>query len=574
MKIALAQINTTVGALEGNARRILVAYEQAAAMGADLVVFPEMALTGYPPRDLLELPAFVRENVEALEELAAQMTGPGAIVGYAHPRLLGERPSGAPPTGAPSSPDDLRWMNVFSPELASVGKGLYNAAALIDGGQVISRHFKALLPTYDVFDEARHFDAADAVQTATFRGTRLGISICEDFWNDAFDAATRRLYARNPIRELAEQGVDLMINISASPYSFGKRQFKSKLYQRAVDEYRVPLIVVNQVGGNDNLIFDGWSNVWLPGAGVGLQAEAFKEDLLLWDSEAAQVAHLPQAQEGDETVYEALKLGIRDYVGKCGFKQVLIGLSGGIDSALTAVLAADALGPENVVGISMPSQFSSGHSKDDARELAENLGIAFHTIAIEPIYRSFLGQLEPLFAGTQFGLAEENIQARTRGNLLMAISNKFGYLVLSTGNKSEMAVGYCTLYGDMSGGLSVLADVLKTRVFSISRWINRNKERIPRSTIEKPPSAELRPDQKDSDSLPEYDVLDPIIQAYIEEMIGPDEIIARGHAGETVRRVIRMIDRAEYKRQQAALCLKVSGKAFGSGRRMPIARGR
>ena len=548
MKIALAQINTTVGALEGNRVRILETYARAARLGADLVVFPELAVTGYPPKDLLDLPDFVRRNVATLEQIAGEMTGPGAIIGYVHPDL----------------------------EETGHGKGLYNTAALIDGGRIVSRHAKSLLPTYDVFDEARHFEPAREVQVAPFRGRRLAITICEDFWNSTlFQALPRRLYHRDPIDELAEQGMDLMIHIAASPYAIGKRRLKARMYEAVTRRLRAPLVHLNLVGGNDDLIFDGWSNVWNARGEVVAQAASFAEDLIVWDSEASEdpAPFHPSLFSLPTSLYEALRLGIADYVHKCGFQRVLLGLSGGIDSALTAVLAVDALGPENVLGISMPSQFSSRHSRDDARELARRLGMEYQVIPIEPIMNSFVEQLEPLFKGTEFGLAEENIQARARGTILMSVSNKFGWLVLSTGNKSEMAVGYCTLYGDMNGGLSVLGDVLKMRVYALSHWVNRDNERIPSAIIDKPPSAELRPDQKDTDSLPPYETLDPIIAAYVEERLGPEEIIAQGHDPALVRSILRMIDRSEFKRQQAAPCLKVSPKAFGTGRRMPIARG-
>ncbi|MEN6626172.1 MAG: NAD+ synthase [Candidatus Sumerlaeia bacterium] len=544
MRIVLAQINTSMGNIELNADRILRAYGDAATMGADLVVFPEMAVNGYPPRDLLEHPAFVGKGVEALHAIASEMTGPGAIVGFVR------RNEGA-------------------------GKPLFNSAALIDGGKIVSVHDKTLLPTYDVFDEARHFEPATEVRLAEFRGLQLAITICEDFWSTAL-YRPHPLYHRNPVEELGRLGPDLMLNINASPYSVGKRKLKSKMYEDAVRKYSAPLVVVNQVGGDDNLIFDGWSNVWSAKGGVLAQAAGFREELLAWDwaPEDGRNGIPPDTGEEIENIYEALKLGIADYVCKCGFRRVLIGLSGGIDSALTAALAADALGPENVVGVLMPSRFSSDHSLSDAEALAKNLGIERHVIEIEPIVQVFLEQLEPLFAGTKFGLAEENLQARARGMVLMSLSNKFGWLVLSTGNKSELAVGYCTLYGDMTGGLAVLGDVLKTRVWELSRWINRDEERIPRNSITKPPSAELRENQFDTDSLPAYDELDPIIAAYVEDYASAEEIIAQGYDEKIVRRVLAMIDRAEYKRQQAAICLKISTKAFGSGRRMPVARGR
>jgi NAD+ synthetase len=545
MKIALAQIDTTVGALQANSRLALDTWRRAAELGADLVVFPELTLTGYPPKDLLDLPDFVREAEAALEALAAQMTGgPGAIVGTIKRVRQPERP----------------------------GRDLYNSAALIDDGRILSRHRKSLLPTYDVFDEDRHFQPAAERAVAMFRGRRLGITICEDMWHNALNWPRPR-YAVDPVAELAAQGIDVLINISASPYSVGKRAVKAGMYADACRRFGVPLAQVNLVGGNDNLIFEGWSNVWNAQGQVIAQCAGFREELRLVDLDAPGEGSAPAVEDTPEVIAEALMLGIRDYVRKCGFQRVVVGSSGGIDSAVTLALAVGALGPENVVSVAMPSQFSTGHSVSDAAALAQSLGIEHHAIAIKPIYDAFMGELGPLFEGTPFGLAEENLQARARGALLMALSNKFGWLVLATGNKSEMAVGYCTLYGDMVGGLAVLGDVLKTQVYAIARWFNRDGERIPTGIIVKPPSAELRPDQFDTDSLPPYDVLDPIIQAYVEEHLGAEAIVARGVDAETVRRVLRMIDRAEYKRQQAALCLKVSGKAFGSGRRMPIARG-
>ena len=544
MKIALAQINPTVGALVANRDRILEYWRRAADAGAELVVFPELALTGYPPKDLLDLPDFVRRNVEALESLAAEMRGgPGVIVGYVHPR----------------EPD-------------AAGKPLHNAAALIDDGRIVSRHFKSLLPTYDVFDESRYFEPAPELQIAEFRGRRLAITICEDFWNNALYAPMRR-YHRDPVDELAARGVDAMIHIAASPYTVGKRAIKSRMYGSVARRWGVPLVQVNMVGGNDDLIFDGWSNVWDGAGGVAVQAAEFREDLLVCDLAALPAGRPADDADSEATIWEALKLGLRDYFAKCGFRRCIIGSSGGIDSALALALATDALGSENVVSVSMPSQFSSDHSRDDAAELARRLGIEHHTIAIEPLYQAFMKQLEPLFAGTPFGLAEENMQSRSRGMLLMSISNKFGWLVLATGNKSELAVGYCTLYGDMAGGLAVLGDLLKTDVYRLARWFNREREIIPRSIIEKAPSAELRPNQFDTDSLPPYDVLDPIIEAYIEQHLGAEAIVARGFDEALVRRVLRMIDRAEYKRQQAAMTLKVRSRTFGPGRRMPIARG-
>jgi NAD+ synthetase len=545
MKIALAQINPTVGALEANRLKIMDFWRRAGAAGAELVVFPELALTGYPPKDLLDLPDFIARAGQALANLVEAMKGgPGAIVGTVQKRDEGEEG----------------------------GKGLLNAAALIDGGRVLSWHAKSLLPTYDVFDESRYFEPASSVRVAEFRGRRLSITICEDFWNNAL-YAPMRLYRRDPVDELAAQGVDLMIHIAASPYSVGKRAIKARMYEAVARRWKKPLVQVNMVGGNDNLIFDGWSNVWNAGGCVVAQGAQFAEDLSIWDTDDASGGSAADVADNEETIWRALCLGIRDYMTKCGFKGALVGSSGGIDSALTLALAADALGPENVVSVAMPSRFSSDHSRSDAARLAENLGIRHETIAIEPVYAAFLGQLEPLFAGTEFGLAEENLQSRARGVVLMTLSNKFGWIVLATGNKSELAVGYCTLYGDMCGGLAVLGDLLKTDVYALARWANREREVIPAAIVDKAPSAELRPDQFDTDSLPPYDRLDPIIQLYVEEHLGAEAIVARGHDEATVRRVLRMIDRSEYKRQQAAVCLKVKSKAFGSGRRMPIARG-
>lgn len=545
MKIALAQINTLVGGIAQNVERILRAAEQARQSEAELVAFPEMAITGYPPRDLLDHHSFVDANLDALERVVAWTATPGSpglIVGYVD-----------------RHPDE--------------GKGLHNAAALIDGGKIVSRHYKTLLPTYDVFDEARHFEPAHERHLAEFRGLKIGITICEDLWNDKL-YWRRRNYPIDPVEELVGMGAEVLISISASPYHAGKPAMRSEMYAAATRRHKIPLAVTNLVGGNDSLIFDGRSQVWGADGRLIAQARANEEDLVILDvvAGAKGTSDAPK-QDINEEIYGALTLGVRDYVHKCGFKRVLLGLSGGIDSALTAAIAADALGPESVVGVSMPSQFSSQHSRDDARILAENLGIEYHSFAIEPVFERFIQTLDPIFQGTKFGLAEENLQARIRGNLLMTLSNKFGWMVMTTGNKSELAMGYCTLYGDMSGGLAVLSDVFKTRVYELSHWVNRKRERIPASSITKPPSAELRPNQLDTDSLPPYEELDPIIEGYVEQHLSSQEIISRGHEEALVRRIIRAIDRNEYKRQQAPVGLKVTGKAFGQGRRMPIARG-
>jgi NAD+ synthase (glutamine-hydrolysing) len=551
MRIALAQINTTVGALARNADRVIQFLEQARNQDAELVVFPELTLTGYPPLDLLDRPSFITHNLEALDRVAAATTNlPAALVGFVHR------------------------------EEGRVGTGLFNAAALCAEGKVQSIHCKTLLPTYDVFDERRYFDPAPEVTVAEFKGHRLGISICEDVWNDAqfwSQMARPRRYEVDPVERLAEQGMDLLLNISASPFTEGKRTFKREMFAAVARRHGVPLAHVNLVGGNDSLIFDGWSNVFNRDGEIVVQARDFGESLLVWDTESQAAGSgtvEPVAGEEIETICEALTLGIRDYLGKQGFRSAIVGLSGGVDSALTCALAVRALGAENVVGIAMPSQFSSQHSLDDAAALAQALGIEYHVVPIFPIFERYVESLKPIFQDRPFDVAEENLQARVRGNLLMAYSNKFGHIVLSTGNKSEMAVGYCTLYGDMSGGLAVLSDVPKTMVYELSHFLNREREVIPWNTIRKAPSAELRPDQFDSDSLPPYEILDPIIRAYVEEGLFVEEIVSRGFEEAVVERVIRMIERSEYKRRQAAIGLKVTHRAFGYGRRMPVARGR
>ena len=547
MKIALGQINTTVGAIARNTDRVIATLEAARDMGGDLVVLPELTLTGYPPKDLLHRHSFIKRNLDALERVArATSTLPAAVVGFV-------------------DHDENRD-----------GAGLFNAAALCAEGRLVSVHRKSLLPTYDVFDEGRYFDPALENSVAEFKGLRLGISICEDIWNDAlyWRQRGRRRYARDPIEDLAAQGFDLLLNVSASPYWENKRRLKREMFAATARRYGRPLAQVNLVGGNDSLVFDGWSNVFDAEGNIVAQARDFEESLVLYDTDTGRGAIEPTREEEIELICEALTLGLRDYVGKCGFRSAVVGLSGGIDSAVTAALAARALGADRVTGVAMPSPFSSDHSMRDARALAENLGIEFLVIPIQPVYEKCLETLTPHFGGRPFDAAEENLQARIRGNILMALSNKFGHLVLSTGNKSELAVGYCTLYGDMSGGLAVLSDVPKTMVYQLAEFLNRAQERIPRNSISKRPSAELRPDQFDTDSLPPYDVLDPIIRAYVEEHLYVDEIARRGFDRATVERVIAMIERNEYKRQQAATGLKVTSRAFGYGRRMPIARGR
>jgi NAD+ synthase (glutamine-hydrolysing) len=542
MRIFLAQINTLVGAVEENASKVRRWIARARTERADLVVFPELALTGYPPKDLLEFSWFAEKSHAAIEALADATDGIAAVVGFVSRREAGE------------------------------GKRLHNSAAFLAKGRVVSIHHKTLLPTYDVFDEGRYFDPAPDVQTVEFGGLRVGVSICEDCWNDRL-YWRRRIYPVDPIEQLGQQGMNLLINISASPFAMGKRKIKEEMFAQIATRHRVPLVHVNLVGGNDSLVFDGWSNVFDPNGRIVAQLADFREDGALVNLDQPNGPMRPTASSDEEQVHEALVLGIRDYLGKCGFKRAVVGLSGGIDSALTAALAATALGPRNVLGVSMPSRFSSQGSLDDALQLAKNLGMEYRAIPIEPIHVACLENLRELASDGPPDLAAENLQARIRGTILMAISNKHGHLVLSTGNKSELATGYCTLYGDMVGGLAVLADVPKTLVYRLARFINERAGRdlIPRSSIEKPPSAELRPDQKDTDSLPPYEILDPIVAAYVEDRLDVEAIIARGFDRATVESVVRRINQNEYKRLQAAPGIKVTSKAFGYGRRMPIA---
>jgi NAD+ synthase/NAD+ synthase (glutamine-hydrolysing) len=545
MKIALAQLNYTVGDLDGNALKILDAYRHACARGAELVVFSELAVCGYPPRDLLLKRSFVSDTKAALENIARGMTAAPAVVGYVD----------------------------FTEEKA--GRPFRNAAAFIEGGAVRQRVWKSLLPTYDVFDEDRYFEPAASVELVLCGGVRLGVTICEDIWNqEAFwrgrqDRSGQPLYQRDPVGDLCAAGAEIIVNISASPYMLGKERLRHELLTTVVRHYQRPLVYVNQVGGNDELIFDGNSMALDAEGQLLAQSRAFEEDIVIVDTNAGQPVHFHAPCE-EESLYHALVLGLRDYAGKCGFKSLVLGLSGGIDSAVVGVLAAAAVGPRNVIGVSMPSRFSSDHSKSDAELLANNLGIRYLTIPIEPAHRAFQEMLGHVFAGTEPGAAEENIQARVRGVILMALSNKFGNMLVTTGNKSEMATGYCTLYGDMCGGLAVISDVPKMLVYRLAKWINREREIIPSGSITKPPSAELRPNQTDQDSLPPYDQLDRILKAYVEEHRSVAEIVAGGEPEAVVRDVARRIDVNEYKRKQAPPGLKVSGKAFGIGRRVPI----
>ncbi|HVU47304.1 MAG TPA: NAD+ synthase [Terracidiphilus sp.] len=542
MKIALAQIDPTVGDFTGNLEKIVEASSRAVALGARLTVFSELAICGYPPADFLEKPSFLARCREAVDELAeATRDLPTAVL-----------------------------SGVALPAPGHGGKPAVNAAVLLDRGRLLLEQHKRLLPFYDVFDEQRYFAPAKSQQVIELDGVRLAVTICEDAWNDK-NFWQRRLYTVDPMEELMRQNPALHVNLSSSPFWHSKRAVRREMLAAIARRDGIPVLLCNQVGGNDSLIFDG-SSLALNGRGELIaQAASFKEDLVVLDPFAAPAIPAPD-DDDTEAAYRALVLGTRDYVRKCGFKKALVGLSGGIDSALVAAIATEALGPENVIGIGMPSPYSSSGSIDDSRRLAANLGIRFEVIGITGLFEEYKHALAPLFAGTKPDLTEENIQSRTRGVLLMALSNKFGALVLTTGNKSEMAVGYCTLYGDMVGALAVIGDLVKTRVYAVCNWLNREKEIIPAAILEKPPSAELRPDQRDTDSLPPYDVLDPIVEAYVERYETPESIAeANGFPIELVQQVVRLIERSEYKRQQAAPVLKVTSKSFGMGRRFPIA---
>ncbi|HET8891113.1 MAG TPA: NAD+ synthase [Candidatus Angelobacter sp.] len=542
MKIALGQINPTIGDFSGNSKKIIESARQALDLGAQMVLFPELAVCGYPPRDLLEKPAFVERSQQVVNEIARAVPQITIVCGF------------------------------VSPAKVETGKSVMNSAAVLREGSVQFVQSKMLLPTYDVFDESRYFDPAESQKLFPFCSKQFALTICEDAWNDKH-FWHRRLYRVDPVDELLRAGGNMVLNISASPFHLGKRELRRQMLETVARDNKVPVLFVNQVGGNDSLIFDGSSMVIAPDGNIVAQGKSFAEDLVLFDSETMRGDMRDQVSPGVPSAYAALVLGTRDYVRKCGFSRVVIGLSGGIDSALTAAIAVDALGKENVTGIAMPSQYSSEHSIKDARELACKLGIRFEVVSIGPIFDGYRKALDPLFAGAPENVAEENIQSRIRGNILMAFSNKFGELVLTTGNKSEVGVGYCTLYGDMVGGLGVISDVPKTMVYSMSHYVNSLKPVIPQSTIDKPPSAELRPGQKDSDTLPPYEVLDNILEDYVEDYRTAEQIAAdRGYDVRLVRDVVRMIERSEYKRQQAAPGLKITPKAFGFGRRFPIAQ--
>jgi len=545
MKIALAQTNTTVGDLCGNTQKVLSFAQRAAGSGADVVVFPELTLTGYPPRDLLEKQSFLDGVEQHLENLARDAANIGVTL----------------------------IVGTVTRRSEASGRPIYNTAAVVQAGRVVFRQHKMLLPSYDVFDETRYFEPAAKQFPLILDGSLAALTICEDAWNDK-QFWERRLYSRDPVEELAQSGARVLVSINASPYHMGKRTLRRDVFSATARHDQVPIVYVNQVGGNDQLIFDGSSFAMNARGEVIASAASFEEDLVLVDTKTFLGDHRESYPDECDAAYQALVLGTRDYIGKCGFERVIIGLSGGIDSSLTAAIAVDAVGKENVLGVGMPGPYSSEHSVIDARDMARNLGIRFELIPIRDQYEACLSVLNPLFHDGAVGVTEENLQSRLRGLTLMALSNKGGALVLTTGNKSELAVGYCTLYGDMCGGLAVISDVPKTLVYSLARVANqRHAHAIPENVFVKPPSAELRPDQKDTDSLPEYDVLDQILRGYIENNESPQQIADSLHLPVTlVRDIVNKVDRNEYKRQQAAPGLKVTTKAFGIGRRFPIAQ--
>lgn len=539
MKITLAQLNFTIGHFEENLRKMMAAVEQAKSELSDIIVFAELATCGYPPRDFLEFSDFIRRADQSIEALTEAAQGIAIVV------------------GSPTVNPDIE------------GKDLYNSAYFLADGKVAYVQHKTLLPTYDVFDEYRYFEPNKDFGIIAYKGKKIALTVCEDLWNLGNE---NPLYTICPMDEMVRFKPDLMINLSASPFDYDQSTKRMKVLKENVKRYRLPLFYVNQVGGQTELIFDGGSTVISPDGNVFDEMDYFREYQKTYELEEVLVNHSDNRRpsSGIERIHDALILGIQDYFSKQGLTKAILGLSGGLDSALTAALAVEALGKEHVRGLLMPSPYSSGHSVEDAVALAQNLGIRYDIIAIEKVYHSYLETMEPYFEGKPFGIAEENLQARTRGNLLMAISNKFGHILLNTTNKSEMAVGYGTLYGDLAGGLSVLGDVYKTEVYKLAYHINRQKEIIPVNTLTKPPSAELRPNQKDSDSLPEYEVLDTILKEYIENRLGPDQIIELGYDAALVKRILKLVNSNEFKRYQTAPVLRVSPKAFGSGRRLPI----
>ncbi len=545
LKIALAQLNPTIGDLAGNGERILAVAEQAVANQVDLLLTPELSICGYPPRDLLLNASFQAAMADRLQSLAQQLPAQLAV-------LVGLATIAQPP-----------------------GKPLHNSVALLHDGQVQQVFHKQLLPTYDVFDENRYFQPGESSNHFQIGDYRVGVTICEDLWNDE-EFWGKQQYLVNPIAELARQSVDLVVNLSASPYSVGKQQLREAMLQHTARRYQQPIVYVNQVGANDDLIFDGGSIGCDRQGQIICRSQSFHADLSIvnFDGDCLRdlsPTTLAPAVEESSAIWQALVLGVGDYARKCGFQQALLGLSGGIDSALVAAIAVQALGAEKVLGVLMPSPYSSEHSVTDALAVARNLGIETQTIPIGGLMQQFDLALEPMFAGTEFGIAEENLQSRIRGGLLMAIANKFGHLLLSTGNKSEMAVGYCTLYGDMNGGLAAIADLPKTKVYDLCRWLNREREVIPVNIITKPPSAELRPGQLDQDSLPPYEVLDAILEGLVCDHLSVADLVERGFAAATVQRVAQLLRRAEFKRRQAPPGLKITDRAFGTGWRMPIA---
>ena len=544
MKIALGQLDPTIGDFEGNLRLVREAMADASAAGADLLVLPELVVCGYPPRDLLEREAFLQASSRSLADLCGSVHGQLAVlVGF--PEVLPE---------------------------VEAGRHIANSAALIDDGKIVAIRRKSLLPTYDVFDEWRYFEPATTIAPVSFRGRSLGISICEDIWNDG-DFWPRRLYREDPVEKLVGAGADLLINIAASPFTVEKRHLRPRMLASVARHWQRPLVFVNQVGGQDDLVFDGSSLAVNAKGEVIARAAEHAPDLVVVDIDAGRGDVRPFTESDARSALDALVLGTRDYARRCGFAGALIGLSGGIDSAVVACIASRALDPAQVLGVAMPSRYSSDHSRRDAADLAKNLGIEFREISIEPMFAAYLGSLEPAFAGREPDVTEENLQARIRGGLLMALSNKFGKLLLSTGNKSEIATGYCTLYGDTNGGLAVISDVPKTWVYKIAREINAERPVIPESTLRKPPSAELRPGQIDQDSLPPYDVLDEILAAHVEDGLDTQALVAAGFERAVVEKVLRLVRISEYKRRQLPPGLKITSKAFGTGRRYPVAQG-
>ena len=539
MKIGFAQLNTTVGDLRGNAEKILAAYRDLTARGAQLVLTPELALTGYPPQDLVFKSRFVPLNLEKLSELHEAVGDVPLVVGYI----------------------DIN---------TGPGQPFHNAAAVLERGEPLRKVHKSLLPTYDVFDEDRYFEPASRVAPIEIVGVSFGITICEDIWTERY--LPRRLYGNCPVKSLITQGAQAILNLSASPFGLGKAARRAEMLSAVAREHRVSIHYCNAVGGNDQLVFDGNSLAMDAAGRLQTKLASFAEELAIIELQPTVPSPAPSFQTEPEELFHALSLGTRDYLRKCGFHSAVLGLSGGIDSAVTACIAADALGPENVLGVTMPTQYSSPGSIDDSLMVAKNLGIRCHTVSIQRSFEVFREQFRKIFAGLPEDTTEENMQPRLRGMTLMALSNKFGSLLLTTGNKSELAVGYCTLYGDMCGGLAVISDVPKTMVYRLAEWINRDREIIPRATIEKPPSAELKPDQRDQDTLPPYEILDPILQRYVEEQLSGAEIIAQGFDEKTVRWVVRRVDLNEYKRAQAVPGLKVTSRAFGLGRKMPVAQ--